>query len=218
MANFQPFWDDAYTVANPGPYLGALYAANAWDTAKVNGAQVPGLVTCSVARSRHLWVRSVPGIAPSVTAVGYEALHFTMSVKIWTPAQWQKMQAIMSFLQPLTLTKTKRGNLALIPDKAVAFDVFHPNLAAQSVTSAICLKLGPLTGDQVKTLSIEFLEYTSRSQSVQTPTASQPIESQYDPNVPAPSVAAQSGAVTPVNSTHGPQQKPSQAPTLTPTP
>ncbi len=217
MPQLQPFWDARYDLNNQGPYVGKTYADNIWDTAKILGIQVPGIVTLSVSRAKALWVIQFPSVAPRPIDIGWEPLRFTMTVKLWTPHQWAAMQPIMWAMQPINERATQTA-AAVKAQRGAAFDVYHPQLAAWSVGSAICERMGPLAGDQVKTLTLQFLEYRKGDTAVKVIQQSRAVVDQYSVNAFRASVAAVNGANTPVNPTHGPQQPPSNAPSLTPTP
>ncbi len=225
MGTLQPFWDNRFDEANPGPYgsledggqpaefgFNGLYAKNKWDSAFIKSVRVPGIVTVDGRRTRHLYTIQKPGISPIVSAIGFEPFEFTMTVKIWTPAHWAKLQEIMAFLMPRWLSSGKNAPLP------TAFDVYHPYLAALSVHSCICKSIGPLTGDQVKTMAIVLMEYVKGKSAVSKITASV-VDKQYKADGLAnQQVKAANGKVTPVTPTQGPQQKPSQSVSLRPTP
>lgn len=156
-----PFWDSAYDVANPGPYVGPTYMVNVWDSGTIAGTVIPGIVSVTIAPARHLDIVTKPGIAPYVNVLGYEPTRFSMQIKIWTPAQWQKLQPIMWRLMPdlpgygkPPQVRNAKGKLSSV---STTFDIFHAKLVNMGVSSATCLKMGDLAGDQVKTLSLEFL-------------------------------------------------------------
>ncbi len=210
-----PFWDDQYNAFNPGPYRGSTYAPNAWDTGKIKGVQLPGLVSVNASRSRHLDIKQLPGSSPIVTAVGYEPLRFTMSIRIWTPAQWDVLQQIMAFLQTVKLPGLPKG----APAPQSVFDVYHPALSALSVSSAMCLSLGPITGGQDKTLTIGMLEKRKGTTPVAPAGPSASVAAPYDAAALASqSVSAANGKTTTFTPAQGPVVPPSQGGvTLTPT-
>ncbi len=224
MPQLQPFWDPRYNVDDPGPYIGNTYATNVWDRATVFGVDVPGVVSVAVTRSRYLWTIQAPGVAPQPIKAGWEPLRFTMIVKLWTPRQWAAMQPIMWRLQPVN----QRADTVVIAGQTFgtpkpnttdsSFDVYHPKLAVWSVGSAICERMGDLAGEQVKTLTIQFLEYrrgTSKVAKVPAPIAVVPA---YDASQPQQQVSAANGTVTTMTPTQGPQVAPSSSPSLVPVP
>lgn len=238
MPDFVPFWDGdgqgPYTVDRPGPYGGyngktAQYGYNGtyqtgWDTAKIKGLQLPGIVTVSPTRARHLWTIQAPGIAPIPIRAGYEPLKFQMTIKVWTPGQWLALQPIMWAMEPVWI-KAADGTTQAAKDAAkakeqanAAFDVYHPILATFSVSSCICEVLGPFTGDGPKTLALTFLEYRRGKSSVATTDQSIVNEKFNAEGLANQQVKAQNGKVTTVTPTQGPQPPPSQNVSLRPTP
>ncbi len=204
LAHIEPFWDDRYTAADPGPYQGELYAPNAWDTGIIAGVQLPGIVSVSAALSRHFDVISAPGTQPQLRIYGYEALRFNVSIKVWTPAQWNLLQVVLSTIQP---------------DSATAFDIYTPWCATMGIKSAICSKKGPLSGEQVKTLSLELIRWRRGKSAVATTNKSRQRADEYNYSGPATSqVSAANGTVTTMTPTQGPQVAPSSAPSLVPVP
>lgn len=240
-----PFWDGddegPYTAARPGPYVGPLYAPNLWDTATIKGVRVPGIVTVSVGRSRHLDVKQMPGAAPWITPIGYEPVKFSMSVRIWTPGQWDVLQDIMLFLQSLftkSLASSTAGETAAIAalnpiigaaaaaaaaaatqtrsiqnDSLDVFDVYHPKLAALGIRSAMCTKNGPLSDGQDRTLSLEFLQQFAKKGKVYTPKAAeQNVNGNFNAKTLSDKqVNAANGNVVNYTQTQGPQRAPSQS-------
>ncbi len=214
MPSIVPFWDDQYNVDNPGPYGSVLYVDNDWDTATIGGNRIPGIVTVSVAVARHLDVKTLPGASPIVTPLGYEPTHFTMTVKIWNPIQWQTLQPIMWRLLPIL----NRGPATKGTSAQNTFDLYHPKLASLSIASALCLKVGDLSGGQDKTLALEFLANRHGKSAVFTVEASQ-VNAQFTNDAAPQTVQSLSGKTTTYNTAQGPQPPPSQSGvTLTPTP
>ncbi len=242
MPQFQPFWDPAYSIENPGPYGGlgersfslrggrqvtdfdtpaygynGTFSANPWDSFTAKGFQFPGLCTVAVTRSRSIYVFQQPQAPPTAIKVGWEPLRFTVTVKLWTPKQWEVIQPIIWDLQPIVAKanrpKPKKGDAPFDS----AFDVYHPNIAAQSCHSAICEKIGPLTGGQDKTIVFSFLEYTKKGGAVARINEAQ-VADPYNADVLAnQAVRTANGGTVSYTPTQGPQQKPSQSVSLTPT-
>lgn len=212
MPQLQPFWDSAYSVADPGPYVGDTFTANTWDTMRLGGNQVPGKVTVSISIARHLDIKTLPGAQPFVTPIGYEPTRITVSVLLWTPDQWAIMQPIMWAIMPI-LNRPPAGAKHTASAQNT-FDIFHPKIANMGVSSALCTKLGDLSGDQSKTLAIEFLANRRGKSAVFTVQEAQ-VAAPYD----AAALAAQSvqpltGSPTVYSQTQGPQVPPSQNPRL----
>lgn len=225
MPQEQPFWDDRYSVENPGPYrqignYNATFMSNAWDTGVIAGAKIPGIVSVTIAPARHLDIKTLPGSSPIVTVLGFEPTRFTMQVKIWTPAQWKVLQPIMwrmfpdlpGYGKPPTPKAQRSATPGSDPNGVTnTFDLFHPKLSNMGVSSATCLKLGDLAGDQVKTLSIEFLANRRGKSKLQT-VAESVVVAQFN----AAALATQAtqplvGRPTIFTPTQGPQLPPSTA-------
>lgn len=212
MPQLQPFWDADYSVTDPGPYVGPVYSSNPWDTAYVRGMQIPGIVTLNVVRERAIYAIAAPGIVPSNIKIGYNQIRFGMTVKLWTPQQWESFQPIIWALQPIFAKAQKLTEAQKKSRKAAdsAFDVQYPTLAALSVHSCICEKLGPLSPEgQVRTFTMAFLEYRTGNTPVATIDTSIVDAPFNEQQLAASQVRAANGKVTPYTQTHGPQQKPS---------
>jgi hypothetical protein len=237
MPQLQPFWDDNYNVANPGPYYAPgeengepFCAPNSWDTALLAGIQAPGIVSVTPARAQDIDIKKAIGAPPVLTLVGYTPLRFAMSILIWTPAQWVRLQQIMWALQPVYQKPPASNTIAGIVNAALpatktrsanaAFDVYHPLLAAHSIAQAVCLRLGPMTGGREKTLAIELLEKRNNKNAVHTiDFSSQVVPSFNQQTLASQNVQGTNGQQTTFTPTQGPQVPPSQGEvTLTPTP
>lgn len=225
-----PFWDYHFDVDYPGPYYapGETDAEgngsrgyewipdNPWDTMQVADLRIPGLVMVNAARKRYLYIYQVQGAPPSISLAGYDALRFTVQARIWTPRMWESMQRLAGFLMPKVVPV--RANRVAVEDNQ-AFDVNHPALAFIGIKSAVCIGLGPISGDQMKTVSFEFLEYRRGRQAVAQVQKSRDVAAAFNANQQAnKQVIAESGKVPRVRSTQGPQPKPSSAPSLSRTP
>ncbi len=225
------FWNSNFTARDPGP-LGPLagttgkgsapfgfngtYQNNPWDTATIKGTRVPGLVTVTVKRARHLWTIQAPGAAPSPIKAGYEPLKFTMKVKIWTPDQWVKLQPIMWELLPIWIKRdlSDKEQKALAKsgeDPNAAFDVYHPLLMAFNVSSCICEDMAMDGEGEVRTLTVQMLEYRRGKSAVATVKKSEVADNFNAAALRNKETVAANGNVVKNHSTQGPQQKPSQA-------
>lgn len=238
MPQLVPFWNSDVSLDDPGALggiseLGAaappetgfngLYQKNPWDAATIRGIRVPGLVSVTAKRARHLWTIQAPGAAPTPIKAGYEPMKFTMKVTIWTPAQWKELQPIMWNLLPVwvkrDLTEKERKSLAKSnEDPNAAFDVSHPLLTAFSVSSCICEDMAMDGEGEIRKLTIQMLEYRRNKSAVATVNQSE-VHDKFNAEKQANAeTAAANGKVVKNHSTQGPQQKPSQAGvTLTPT-
>jgi hypothetical protein len=143
-----PFWGDPSVpeqAYDPG-------AGSPWDTAYLNGVQVPGYVRCEGdGPGRKIDVKSGPGVdGASETQQGAEPAKFTMTVRMWTKAQWDAWQALADTISP---------RLGKTPAKPV--DIAHPNPNAQDVKSVLVEKISlvKVTG-QVGELTVRLLQWT----------------------------------------------------------
>jgi len=236
MPQLVPFWNSDVSLDDPGAYSGinelgaapppekgfnGLYQENPWDTATIRGIRVPGLVSVTPKRARHLWTIQAAGAAPVPITAGYEPMKFTMKVTIWTPAQWKEIQPIMWKLLPVWVKRlTAKEIKALVQsgaDSDAAFDVSHPLLTAFSVSSCICEDMSMDGEGEIKKLTIQMLEYRRGKSAVATFKESE-VHDKFDKDkLSDANYSTADGKAVNVTPTQGPQKKPSRNVSLTPT-
>lgn len=237
MPQLVPFWNSDVSLEDPGalggidqvgaadpPLTGfnAVYQKNPWDTAWIRGVQVPGLVSVTPKRARHLWTIQAAGAPPVPIKAGYEPMKFTMKVTLWTPRQWELIQPIMWQLLPIWVkrelsAKDQKKLAKSSEDPNAAFDVSHPLLTAFSVSSCICEDMAMDGEGEIRKLTIQMLEYRRNKSAVATVNTSE-VHDKFDPDKLANAeTAAANGKVVKNHSTQGPQKKPSENVSLTPT-
>jgi len=236
MPQLVPFWNSDVSLDDPGAYSGinelgaapppekgfnGLYQENPWDTATIRGVRVPGLVSVTPKRARHLWTIQAAGAAPVPITAGYEPMKFTMKVTIWTPAQWKEIQPIMWKLLPVWVKRlTAKEIKALVQsgaDSDAAFDVSHPLLTAFSVSSCICEDMSMDGEGEIKKLTIQMLEYRRGKSAVATVNQSEVHDKFNKDKLSNVNYSTADGKTVNVTPTQGPQKKPSENVSLTPT-
>lgn len=108
-----PVWRDRQTKALMCPgYTGATYATNVNDTMFIGGMQTPGI--CDVVPDKGRAVdksRKAAGADGSkITLHGIQNGEVTISIKVWTPDQWEALKALWLVIFPGTqkVTTTKK--------------------------------------------------------------------------------------------------------------
>lgn len=189
-----PFWDNssgtAGAIVGPGTE-GALYASNEWDTCRLQGVHVPGLVRVSIdSKPRRVQNKKQNGAdGGTPTFRGLDTAKLTVSVVIWTPDQLSLWDSMLPIIFP---NPNKDVN------KLSAIDISHPATQQRGIKSIIIEDIlgpsdGPVHGSKLYTLKcVEYLPTKSKS-AVKTPTGSvattdafkQPTATKNSP--PAPS-------------------------------
>lgn len=115
-----------------------------WDTAFINGEQVPGLVRCSVKTTRKVDVSNSPGVdSASIRFQGIEPAAFSLEIVIWTPQQQADIENLLAKVAPvagrvvLASGRYSSINKATGEKKPASFSVYHPALAAAEVSTMI---------------------------------------------------------------------------------
>ena len=140
MSN-QPFWDSprgAYFQLVPDLGQGSL-----WDTCTLGGRQLPGIVRCEGEPGRKWDVKTGPGTdGATITDQGFEPAKPTITVTIWTPAQWLELQDILAALVP------RPGKSATKSPPAVP--ITHPALNAVGIDKVLILSVASLKPGSVR--------------------------------------------------------------------
>ena len=142
----------------------------AWEQILLGAHPLPGLAqTIKVIRSQKLDVKSAPGASgATITYQGYEPAQVEITLRLWTRAQWEALQARLPELEP------KAGQKPPTP-----FAIAHPLLALRNVQSVYIQEVrGPEeTSPGMWDVTLKCLEYCSKpkSHSTHTPKTSQAL-------------------------------------------
>jgi len=89
-----PFWDSAGDGLDG--YEGPDYATNAWDLATFNGFKVPGITRVKCVPKKKIDIpKSTGRDGGPTTDRGHEAARLDITISVWTPSQWQKLQVLL---------------------------------------------------------------------------------------------------------------------------
>lgn len=149
-----PFWDNSADAASndvigPGA-SGPLYVANEWDTAKLQGVHLPGLVQVLVpSKQRRLQNKKQNGTdGATPTFRGLDPAKVTIRVTIWTPDQLALWDALLPVIFP---NPNKDVN------KLSALDISHPATAQRGIKAII---IEDIDGPNNSSTAVGAKEYT----------------------------------------------------------
>ncbi len=132
----QPFWDSTNGAFDQ--WLADLGEGSLWDTATLGGKQVPGLVKVSGAEVGRNWdIKPSPGTdGATYTDQGYALAKPTLTVLIWTPAQWALWQQMLPQIAP------RPGKVSKKPPAPVS--VTHPALNSLGINALVILTVSAM--------------------------------------------------------------------------
>jgi hypothetical protein len=176
------FWDNSQAVAGDliGPGAeGPLYASNEWDTCRIQGMHLPGIVDVVVnSKPRRTHQRKSNGSDGSTpTFRGLDPAKLTVRIVIWTPDQLSLMDAMLPILFP---NPNKDVN------KLSSLDISHPITQHRGIKSIIVEDIegpapGPVRGSKQYTLKCEeYIAVTTKS-AVRTPVGSVAVTPAFQP-------------------------------------
>ena len=213
-----PFWGDnakgdgGYVPANPQPdnrsgtspdcaWEAPLAAWSQWDTGKLGGLQMPGLVRWRVRKSHRVDKKMATGQSGSTsTALGFEPAEVDLTFQMWTKNHLQQYEKMVGFI--LSTLATGQSNPSVKnakpdPNSTMAMDIQMPALNLVGIYSLYLLVIGvpePASTPQMFQATFKFQEFSpiKTSESVKRIGASQPDLSkignsvdQNSANVPA---------------------------------
>jgi hypothetical protein len=144
-----PFW-----AASEEGFEGPLYAANPWEIVELAGEKLPGLCRVTAPQSKYrLDTQSTNGVdGGEIVLRGYEPGALGFDCTVWTPAQWERLQAVIKKLwekpgkivgttsskQTAAQTKTE----AQLAEKR-ALGIVHPALQLLGITRVVIESIVP---------------------------------------------------------------------------
>jgi len=140
------FWDNsvapgAGSIIGPGTD-GALYMTNEWDTCRLQGVHLPGLIEVLVpSKQRRLQNKKQNGSdGATPTFRGLDPAKVTITVKLWTPDQLALWDSILPIIFP---NPNKDAN------KLSALDISHPATQQRGIKAVIVEDIdGPTRGQE----------------------------------------------------------------------
>jgi hypothetical protein len=147
-----PFWDN--TEGAFSQYFAQIADASAWDTAILGGRRLPGLVKVEGEPGRNIDVNTTPGSdGATIIDKGYAVAKPTIKVTIWTPQQWDDLQAILAIIAP------KPGKSSKKPPPAVP--LVHPGANAVGINAVLIVGTPILqhVGKGVHEMSIKCVQW-----------------------------------------------------------
>lgn len=126
-----PFWDSAGDGFDG--YEGPDYATNAWDLCTLNGAKVPGITRVKCLPKKKIDIpKSTGRDGGPTTDRGHEAAKIDITITVWTPSQWQKLQVLLR-----GIWRPPGAPLGALDMKAITIE--HPSCSSPpwSVTSIL---------------------------------------------------------------------------------
>lgn len=136
-----------------------------WDTAFIDGAQVPGLVKCVPKTSRKIDVANAAGLdAATLRLQGVDPGTWSLVIVVWTRDQIAALEALLAKVAPVagrpvyTNGKYVSTNRATGDKRPASFTVYHPALAAAGLATFVVGEVewfaeGPVKQSRQVTLS-----------------------------------------------------------------
>lgn len=89
-----PFWDSSGDGEDG--YEGPDYSVSPWDLAILNGLKVPGITRVKCLPKKKIDIPKTTGRdGGPTTDRGHEAARLDITIQVWTPSQWQKLQVLL---------------------------------------------------------------------------------------------------------------------------
>lgn len=135
-----------------------------WDTAFIDGAQVPGLVKCVPKTSRKIDVANAAGLdAATLRLQGVDPGTWSLVIVVWTREQLAALEALLAKVAPVAGRVTYANGKYTSTNRAgekrpASFTVYHPALAAAGLASFVVGEVewfaeGPVPQSRQVTLS-----------------------------------------------------------------
>lgn len=136
-----------------------------WDTAFIDGAQVPGLVKCVPKTSRKIDVANAAGLdAATLRLQGIDPGTWSLVIVVWTRDQLAALEALLAKVAPVAGRVTYANgkytstNSATGEKRPASFTVYHPALAAAGLATFVVGEVewfaeGPVKQSRQVTLS-----------------------------------------------------------------
>lgn len=130
-----PFWDEFEEG-----YEGPLYATEPWDLLVLNGIKVPGISTVKCTPRMKIEIPKETGRdgGPAIER-GHDPARVDIAVKIWTPRQWEAMQAVLLAVwrRPGQEVRYAARDGKLVETTRKAVTIAHPACALYNVSSIL---------------------------------------------------------------------------------
>lgn len=149
------FWDIAPKsgVTLPGEVQDNLFAP--WEVCALGGIALPGIAKVRASKSsRHDVKRQKGQGEATITYVGEDPAEVQISLILWRQSHLNTLQSLMPTLMkrvaaPLTATQQQQlaqgnGEENLIPQAALAIDIYHPSLVLMGVKSVLIRRVSNL--------------------------------------------------------------------------
>jgi hypothetical protein len=165
----QPFWD-AQLQKGLDPSNSNL---SAWDIVFIGGKQLPGTCKVSGKRGRRIDIKQAKGTHyATLTFNGYDPARISIAISIWTQAQYDVLDGLMSMLEApphFYVDKSVAGGKVF-----QALDISHPSMRLMGVSQVLVESIDPLHPTSVKgvwEMGVHVIEYkvvkTSATSTVQ---------------------------------------------------
>jgi hypothetical protein len=117
-----------------------------WDVAFLDGAQVPGLVTCVPKTARKIDVANGPGLdSATLRFQGMDPASFSLTIMVWTEAQQTQLEALLAKVAPrpgrITYANSAYTNTSTagkdITKRPASFSFSHPAAALAGISQIV---------------------------------------------------------------------------------
>jgi len=159
-------------AAQRAAIINRTYAIHPWDTATIDGHQLPGICRVMDGMTKiGIDLKKPDGKDGStITVKGYRPGPFELSVSVWTKTQWDALTTVLDAIWRRPQKKAK--GKTHVSD--IAVPIFHPALALYGISSCAIQGVtfpsdGPFDG--AKTVKIKCLENVPPGPKKQTKTA-----------------------------------------------
>lgn len=193
-----PFWDP-----DEEGYSAPLYAPNPWDTMKIGGIQVPGIVEVT-ASAGLAYEKSKPSGSHGarITLTGKDPRPVEVKVYVCTPEQWDALQTLIG--------RVYSGDRKT----AKAYDAEHPKLALYRIKALLVVDVagpdtGRVAGERVVTLKCEEYSPVKKSGKSATQTPAAAVRDEFLQTPASANFTASDGTIVDATPATAPQSLPS---------